>query len=78
MQQLAERAKANGTWIEDITPPTDGLGHFSYGTENNVYISKDGKTVIKVNNLGFLNENGTDYLYTRDLKYFFDRISKHN
>ncbi len=78
LKQLAERAKVNGTWIEDITPLTDGLGHFAKGTENHVYISKEGRTVIKVNNLLFLNENGTDYPHTRDLKYFFDRISIHN
>jgi len=43
-----------------------------------VYISKDGKKVIKVNNLSFLNENDTDYEYTRDLDYFIDRIAAHN
>lgn len=78
LKQLAEQAKANGTWIVDITTLTDGKEHFANGTENKVYRSKDEHKVIKVNNLLFLNENDTEYTYTRDLDYFFDRISAHN
>lgn len=78
LKQLAAQAKADGTWIEDITTLTDGKEHFANGTENNVYRSKDGHKVIKVNNLLFLNENDLEFAYTRDLNYFFDRISAHN
>lgn len=78
LKQLAAQAKADGTWIEDISTLTDGKVHFANGTENNVYRSKDGHKVIKVNNLLFLNENDLEFAYTRDLNYFFDRISAHN
>ncbi len=34
--------------------------------------------MIKVNNFFFLNEDVTEFEYTRDLNYFFDRILTHN
>ena len=36
LRQLAERAKADGTWINDITSLTDGKDYFEKGTENHV------------------------------------------
>jgi hypothetical protein len=78
LRQLAKRAKANGTWIDNLISITDGNGYFEKGTENYVYLSKDGINVIKANNLSFLNNDSSQFTYTRDLNYFFDRISIHN
>lgn len=43
LRELSERARLNGAWIEDITPLTNGEGKISKGTENIIYLSKDGK-----------------------------------
>lgn len=78
LQQLEQIAKENGSWINDVSKLTDGAGDINNGTENTVYLSKTGKSVIKVNNLSFLNEDDTQYNNTRDLDYFFNRILAHN
>ena len=77
LRQLAQIAFENGAWIEDVSDLTNG-DSINNGTENTVYLSKDGINVIKVNNFFFLNENDTEFKHTRDLKYFFERIKAHN
>lgn len=63
---LVKWAKENGFWIEDINT----IGTYTdRGSENEVYISKDGTQVYKLN----------DYRYSDDnLDAFFDRIEAHN
>lgn len=77
LRQLAQIAFENGVWIENVSDLTNG-DSINNGTENTVYLSKDGRNVIKVNNFFFLNENDTEFKHTRDLKYFFNRILAHN
>jgi hypothetical protein len=77
LRQLAQIAIENGAWIESISDLTNGES-INNGTENTVYLSKDGINVIKVNNFFFLNDNDTEFTHTRDLKYYFDRIIAHN
>ncbi|MFZ4582417.1 MAG: hypothetical protein ACOYM7_07185 [Paludibacter sp.] len=77
LRQLAQIAIKNGSWIEDISKLTLG-DSINNGTENTVYLSKDCRNVIKVNNFFFLNDDDTEFEFVRDLKYFFDRISVHN
>lgn len=64
--KLKEWALQNSHWIADI----DSLGVFSdRGSENEVYLAKDRKTVLKLN----------DFRYSDDsLNPFFDRIHAHN
>ena len=77
LRQLAQIAVNNGVWIENVSELTDGES-INNGTENTVYLSKDGRNVIKVNNFFFLNDDDIEFEHTRDLKYFFDRIIAHN
>jgi hypothetical protein len=77
LRQLAQIAIVNGVWIDNVTDLTDGES-INNGTENTVYLSKDGRNVIKVNNFFFLNDDDFEFEHTRDLKYFFDRILAHN
>lgn len=77
LRQLAQIAYGNGAWIENVSDLTNG-DSINNGTENTVYLSKDGSNVIKVNNFFFLNENDTEFTHTRELKYYFDRIIAHN
>jgi len=77
LRQLAQIAIENGAWIDNVTDLTDGES-INNGTENTVYLSKDTKNVIKVNNFFFLNDDDSEFEHTRDLKYFFDRILAHN
>lgn len=78
LRQLAERAITNNAWIDDIIRFTVGGIIINRGTENTVYLSKDGRSVIKINNLSFLNDDDTQFEYVRDLNYFFNRIIVHN
>ncbi|MDO9155016.1 MAG: hypothetical protein Q7U47_15125 [Paludibacter sp.] len=77
LRQLAQIAVENGAWIDKVSVLTNG-DSINNGTENTVYLSKDGINVIKANNFFFLNENDAEFKHTRDLKYFFDRIIAHN
>ena len=64
--ELTKWAKAEGFWIEDIHT----LGAFSdRGSENEVYSSYDSKTVFKLNDFRYSDDN---------LTAFFDRLSAHN
>jgi Tfp pilus assembly protein FimT len=77
LRQLAQVAVRNNVWIDNVTDQTDGES-INNGTENTVYLSKDGRNVIKVNNFFFLNEDDIEFTHSRDLKYFFNRIIAHN
>ncbi len=77
LRQLAQIAVNNGVWIDEVLKITDGES-INNGTENTVYLSKDDRNVIKVNNFFFLNDDDSEFEYTRDLDYFFDRILTHN
>ena len=70
LRTLVQRAQENGTWherIEDIAG--DYIGE---GQENHVYLSKDGKDVIKINNFAFVPKDASD------LSVFVDRLRAHN
>lgn len=77
LRQLAQIAINNGAWIENVTDLTDG-DSINNGTENTVFLSKDRRNVIKVNNFIFLNKYDFEFAHTRDLRYFFNRILGHN
>ncbi len=78
LRQLEQLAKQNNAWIEDFIPLTDELGIIDHGTENIVYLSKDGEKVIKLNSFFFLNDDNLEFEFTRDFDYFFNRIDLHN
>jgi hypothetical protein len=73
--KLEVLSKANGMWIDDITSITKS--RLGGGFENEVHLSKDNRTVIKVNNFAFLNDDAS-YEYVRDINYFVDRLLSHN
>ena len=77
LRQLAQIAFENGAWIENVRDLTNG-DSINNGTENTVYLSKDGINVIKLNNFFFLNKYDIEFTHTRDLKYFFSRILAHS
>jgi hypothetical protein len=67
--KLEVASRQNGSWIDDIHPLVEQT--LSKGQESEVYLSKDGKNVVKVNNLSLLDdEHGFDS--------FIDRLSAHN
>lgn len=68
--KIVQRAKENGTWIEDVSSIADFyIGH---GQENEVFLSKDGTNVIKLNNLDFLPDDSIN------LNDFFNRAFSQN
>ncbi len=77
-QGLEKSAKENGVWIDNINDIAQKSDSLVGGFENEPYISTDGKHVIKLNNLNFLNDNDTQYEHTRDFDYFIDRLNSHN
>lgn len=78
LRELIDRAKQLGSYLvpKDVS---EIVGKFiNKGTENKVYLSKDGKSVIKINDFSFVNEGGEKFDNIRGLDYFFDRIAAHN
>lgn len=67
---LEVRARQNGTWIDDIRS-IGSLLRRKGGAENEVYLSKDGKSYIKLNNFTLLDDN-------HNIEEFIDRINSHN
>ena len=67
---LEVRARQNGTWIEDIRS-IGSLLRRKGGAENEVYLSKDGKSYIKLNNFTLLDDK-------HNIEEFIDRINSHN
>lgn len=68
---LVQRAKANNVWVEDIQRDLAGK-YIDSGQENQVFLSKDGKDVIKINNFAFVPDDA------QDLSAFVDRLRAHN
>ncbi|MDR0540666.1 MAG: hypothetical protein LBH19_00475, partial [Dysgonamonadaceae bacterium] len=73
---LEVASRQNGTWIDDISSIAGSF--IGKGYENEAYRANDGKNVIKINNLNFLNDDDTQYENTRDFDYFIDRLYSHN
>jgi hypothetical protein len=73
--QLAQQAKENDTWVENVESLTENP--ISSGQENEVHFAKDGKNVIKANNLFLLDEDDSG-VHTSDFNTFLDRIHSHN
>lgn len=70
LRSLVRRAKENETWIEDIRPL---VGRFiSSAGEHEVFFSRKGDTVIKLNDFEYLPENSTDFAS------FINRIESFN
>ncbi len=70
-RQLEQSAKSNGTWVDSIKSLAEMP--LKSGFENEAYLSKDGKNVIKVNNLALLDEDNTGE-HTIDFNSFLDRL----
>jgi hypothetical protein len=73
---LEVAARKNGSWIDDVRSIAGSF--IGKGYENEVYRANDGKNVIKINNLNFLNDDDTQYETTRDFDYFIERLYSHN
>lgn len=71
LRDVVRRAKESKTWVEDIKSELAD-NYIGEGQENEVFLSKDGKSVIKVNNFKFVPEDASD------LSAFVDRLRAHN
>ena len=70
LRNVVRTSKSNGSWVEDVSEIAgDYIGN---GQENEVYLSHDGSSVIKLNNFEFIPENSTD------LTEFVNRLLTHN
>jgi len=78
LAQLEVAAHENGTWIANISTVADESKKLKGGWESEVFESKDGKSVIKLNNFNFLNDNETQYKNIRDYNYFIERLTGQN
>ena len=67
---VVRRSKESQTWIEDIQSIAGK--HLLRGGENDVYLSNDGKSVIKVNDFSYLPDNSTNF------DSFMNRVDAHN
>ena len=75
LRDVKRTALRSGSWIENIH---DIIGEYiKSGDESDVYKSKDGKSVIKINNFNHL-DNDDSHLFTNDFEGFLDRIKSHN
>ena len=64
--RLQQWAKEKGCWFDDCSQFGD---FFDRGSENETYLSADGKMVIKLNDFRYADDNLTS---------FFERIEAHN
>lgn len=71
LRDVVQRNKGHQTWIEDIQSITSGT-RIGLGGENDVYLSRDGKSVIKINDFSYLPENSTNF------DSFMNRVDAHN
>ena len=67
---LVQRAKENSSWIDDAQTLTGT--HITSGGENDVFLSKDGKNVIKINDFSYLPEDSENF------NDFINRVQTHN
>ena len=70
LRDVFQRSKESKTWIEDFESITDN--QIGYGGENEVYVSKDGEYVIKINNFSYLPNNSSNF------DSFMNRVDAHN
>lgn len=70
LRDVVRRSKESQTWIEDIQPIAGK--HLLRGGENDVYLSNDSKSVIKVNDFSYLPDNSTNF------DSFMNRVDAHN
>jgi len=77
LRDLAEQAKGNKVWSEKVEEAHPNITFLKGGQENEVYLSKDGKTVIKTNDLSLLDTDDSG-IHTSDFNTFLDRIHSHN
>ncbi len=76
-QTLKEQAQKNGVWLGKSFLDNKTLIHDQKAnntSENDVYLNEGGKTLTKVNNLVYANNQE----YTRNLAAFIDRLNAHN
>ncbi len=76
-QTLKEQAQKNGVWLDKSFWDNKTLIHDQKAnntSENDVYLNEDGKTLTKVNNLVYANNQE----YTQNLAAFIDRLDAHN
>lgn len=71
LRDVVQRNKGHQTWIEDIQPIISGE-RIGLGGENDVYLYRDGKSVIKINDFSYLPENSTNF------DSFMNRVDAHN
>lgn len=70
LAHLEISARQQGTWIEDVNTLGERLKDKG-GAENELYLSKDGKSYIKLNRFTMLDEQ-------HNIEEFVDRINSHN
>lgn len=71
LRDVVQRNKGHQTWIEDIQSIISGE-RIGLGGENDVYLSRDGKSVVKINDFSYLPENSTNF------DSFMNRVDAHN
>ncbi len=77
LRAISKRAKGNKVWTEKVEDLPNLGKYLKGGQENEVYLSEDGKSVIKINNLFFLDADDSG-LHTSDFNTFLDRLHSHN
>lgn len=70
LRALVQRAKEISSWIDDVQTLTGT--HITSGGENDVFLSKDGKNVIKINDFSYLPEDSENF------NDFINRVQTHN
>ena len=71
LRDVVRRSKEGKSWIEDIQSITSDK-RIGLGGENDVYLSRDGKSAIKVNDFSYLPDNSTNF------DSFMNRVDAHN
>ena len=71
LRDVVQRNKGHQTWIDDIKSIISGE-RIGLGGENDVYLSRDGKSVVKINDFSYLPENSTNF------DSFMNRVDAHN
>ena len=71
LRDVVQRNKGHQTWIDDIQSIISGE-RIGLGGENDVYLSRDGKSVVKINDFSYLPENSTNF------DSFMNRVDAHN
>ena len=76
---MMESAVQNNVWFKSVYEIAKKGSRLKSGYENEPYLSNDGKHVIKLNNLSFLNDDDYHgFETTRNFDYFVERLYIHN